>query len=111
MEKTVKLDEIPQEKPRVELADLPKENVLIAVEEHFVKATESKTGGLIITFRQKDEKEFAQKYSKLSGSVLNEALDKLRIKDTEELQKKWYRYEMTNMRSGYPRYIPKEVMK
>lgn len=102
------MDSIPEEKPRVDLNQIPKENVLIAISEKMVEATDKKTGGLVITFKQKDEKELTQKYSKMSGSVLKEALETLGINDTEELQKNWYRYTLTNMRSGYPRYIPTE---
>jgi len=109
----VNIKEIPKEEPRIDLSELPQTNVLIAVEEYFVKETEDKTGGLVITFRQKDNREFAQKYSKVSGRKLIEAMDKLKIEDTEDLQKDFYEYQMTPMRTGYPRYIPvkKEVSK
>ena len=102
----VNIKEIPKEEPRIDLSELPQTNVLIAVEEHFVNATEDKTGGLVITFRQKDNQQFAQKYGKVSGRKLVEAMEKLKLNDTEDLQKSFYEYKMTPMRSGYPRYIP-----
>jgi len=102
----VKLKEIPSEGDRVDLKDLPQENILMAVEEHFTEPKEGKVGGLIITYKQKDGKTLMQKYSKVSGKVLIEALEKLGYDDTVALQKAWHKYVMTPMRSGYPRYIP-----
>ena len=103
----MKTTEIPiEERERVELDNLPQKNILKAISEYMAKETEDKTGGLIINFVQKDGKELAQKYGKISGRVLIKALDKLGIKDTEDLQKDFYEYVLTEMRSGYPRYIP-----
>ena len=103
----VKLDEIPmEERERINLDDLPETNTLKAVNEYFLPETEDKTGGLAITFEQKDGKIFTQKYAKISGRKMVKALEKLGIKDTEELQEIWCEYRLTPMRSGYPRYIP-----
>lgn len=104
--KMVNINEIPQEQPRVDLDSLPKTNELIAISETIVEATPEKTGGLVITFKQRDQKVFPQKYSKVSGSALITAMTKLGFTDTKELQKVWCTYELTAMRTGYPRYIP-----
>lgn len=106
----MKINQIPVETPRVDLSTLPPENELIAISEEYVEAREvdgkPKVGGLIIRFKQRDGKQFPQKYSKISGAALVKAMEKLGIKDTEELQKNWYKYKLTPMRTGYPRYIP-----
>jgi len=102
----VKLEEIPSEGERVDLQHLPRTNVLKAVSEEFRQATATKTGGLVITFRTKNGKQFPQKYSKISGKALAEALKRLGLKDTKELQEAWYEYELTSFRTGFPRYIP-----
>lgn len=106
-QKMVNINEIPQEeKPRVDITKLPKKNILRATKEYTVEATDDKTGGLIIVFDQKDGKEVIQKYGKISGYKLAEALTKLNLKDTMQLQESFYEYVLTDMRSGYPRYLP-----
>jgi hypothetical protein len=102
----VELKGIPSEGERMELQDLPKDNILKAVNEKVTEAQPQKTGGLIITFEQKDGKQFPQKYSKISGKALIDAMTKLNLKDTVELQKNWYHYTLVSFRTGYPRYIP-----
>jgi hypothetical protein len=102
----MKLKDLPREKPRIELKDLPPTNVLKAISEEWREAVEGKTGGLVINFQQKDGKTFSQKYGKLHGDVLSAALDKLGLKDTQELQNAWYVYEMRSFRAGFPRYMP-----
>jgi len=105
-EKMVELKGIPSEGERMELQDLPKDNILKAVAEKVTEAQPGKTGGLVITFEQKDGKQFPQKYSKISGKALIDAMTKLNLKDTIELQKNWYHYVLVPFRTGYPRYIP-----
>jgi hypothetical protein len=90
----------------MELQNLPKENVLKGVNEKFVESVPGKAGGLVITFEQKDGKQFPQKYSKISGKALIEAMGKLGLEDTVQLQKNWYHYVLMSFRTGYPRYIP-----
>lgn len=102
----VKIEDIPSEGQRVDLDDLPKECPLIAVSEKEVDSIDGKAGGLIITYKLDDGRTFPQKYTKTSGAVLIEALKKLHIKDTEQLQKERYLYALTNMRIGFPRMIP-----
>ena len=102
----VKLTEIQTEEERVELGKLPVTNILLAVSEEQVAATKEKTGGLKIVYAQKDGKQFPQKYSKVSGKRLVEALTKLRYESTEPLFKNWHEYALEAMRVGYPRYIP-----
>jgi hypothetical protein len=102
----VELKGIPSEGERMELQDLPKDNVLKAVAEKVTEAQPNKTGGLVITFEQKDGKQFPQKYSKISGKALIDAMIKLNLKDTVDLQKSWYLYTLVSFRTGYPRYIP-----
>jgi hypothetical protein len=104
--KMVKVEEIPEEGERVDLSKLPKQAELKAVSEEWVDAAEGKTGGLVIHYQTRDGKTFPQKYSKVSGKVLKNALRKLGVTDTAELQKAWYLYELQNMRTGYPRMIP-----
>lgn len=106
----VKIGDIPSEADRVPLADLPQTNELIALEEKVAEATKEKVGGLVITFQQRDKKTFPQKYSKISGRALAEAMIKLGIDDTEELQNSWYLYKLVAMRTGYPRYIPQKKL-
>jgi len=102
----MKLKDIPEEQDRVDLDNLPLENELRAISEKMADATEDKTGGLIIEFKQRDEKRLTQKYGKMSAKKLKEALTKLGIEDTEELQQRFLKYKLVSMRSGYPRYIP-----
>jgi hypothetical protein len=102
----VKLSEIPKEKPRLELATLPPENELKAVKEEMREAKEGKTGGLVITYVNREGKEFPQKYGSMAGAALVAALEKMNLGDTTDLQKNWYHYVMTSFRAGYPRYIP-----
>jgi hypothetical protein len=102
----VELKGIPSEGERMELQDLPKDNILKAVNEKVTEAQPQKTGGLIITFEQKDGKQFPQKYSKISGKALIDAMTKLGLEDTIQLQKNWYHYTLVSFRTGYPRYIP-----
>lgn len=106
VKRQMKLKELPREKPRIELKDLPPTNVLKAVGEEVKEAQEGKTGGLVISFIQKDGKQFSQKYGKLHGDTLAEALDRLGLRDTTDLQVTWYQYEMKTFRAGFPRYIP-----
>jgi hypothetical protein len=113
----VKLDELPEEKERISLTELPEEMVLKAVRETWrddVKDESGrviKTGGLVVEFITKDGKSITQKYSKIHSKTLKEALKKLGIKDTEDLQKIWCRYKRTNFRTGFPRLIPVEKVK
>jgi len=108
----MKTEDIPiEEYERVELDKIPQTNILKANDEYFATETDDKTGGLIINFQQKDGRIVTQKYGKISGRKLIEALEKLGLKDTEELQKAWYQYKLTTMRSGYPRYIPTKIIK
>jgi len=102
----VEINQLPMEKDRVDLSTLPQENELMAVSEEWVEAQPDKTGGLVIHYKDRDGGEFPQKYSAISGKSLNEALSRLGVKDTEELQKAWFKYRLTPMRVGYPRYIP-----
>lgn len=102
----VKLEGIPSEGERMELQDLPKDNILKAVNEKVTEAQPNKTGGLVITFEQKDGKQFPQKYSKISGKALIDAMTKLKLEDTVDLQKCWMVYTLVAFRTGYPRYIP-----
>lgn len=107
----VKIGEIPSEGEKLDLTKLPQELVAIATEEKMQEATGGKTGGLVITFKTKSGQVFNQKYSKMSGAVLATALKKLKIDDTLELQKAWYKYYKTDMRMGFPRMIPVEKVK
>jgi len=107
----VKLDEIPAEQARLDLANLPSELTLIAVSERMQEEQAGKTGGLVITYRLEDGKEFNQKYSKVSGAELTTACKRLKIKDTLDLQKAWYKYKLTQMRIGFPRMLPVEKVK
>ena len=103
----MKTTEIPiEERERVELDNLPKKNILKAINEYMAKEKEDKTGGLIINFVQRDGRELSQKYGKISGRALVKAMDKLKMADTEDLQEDFYEYVLTEMRSGYPRYLP-----
>jgi len=105
----VNINQIPEEKQRLDLADLPQTNTLKLVNEEIREATtrdgQPKTGGLIITFEDKDGNQFPQKYSKVSGKALKEALQKLGYKTTAPL-KEWHNYKMVPQRVGYPRYMP-----
>jgi len=107
----MKIDDIPSEGSRVDLSELPQEADLIAVNEKTQPEQSGKTGGLIITYKMKDDRTFQQKYSKVSGAELAIALKTLKIKDTEELQKDWYHYKLTHMRIGFPRMIPVSKVK
>ncbi len=107
----MKINQIPKEEPRIDLEALPHENVLIAVEERMKEATENKTGGLIIDFKQLDGKKFSMKYGKVAGAMLIEALQKLGYNDTEELAKSYHKYTLLSGRTGYARYIPTEIYK
>ena len=102
----VKLSTIPTEAERIDLKDLPKEVELMAIGEKMQEARAGSTGGLVITFKMRDGRTFPQKYSPVSGAVLVRAMKDLKIKDTEDLQKGWYKYELTAMRIGLPRMIP-----
>jgi hypothetical protein len=113
----VKIDELPEEKERLSLAELPEEMILKAVAEVWKDDVKDatgkviKTGGLVIEFVTKDGKSITQKYSKIHSKTLKDALKKLGMKDTEELQKYWCRYRRTNFRTGFPRLIPVEKVK
>lgn len=102
----VKIKDIPAEGERIDLKELPREAELMAVSEKYKEPAEGSTGGLVITFKLRDGRTFPQKYSPVSGAVLARAMKKLKIKDTEDLQKDWYNYELTAMRIGLPRMIP-----
>jgi hypothetical protein len=102
----VKIKTISVEKDRVDLATLPKTNILIAVLEEVWDPQPGKTDDLVIWFRQKDGKEFPQKYSKISGKRLVEALKKLGYDDEKKLFEKWHEYRLEAMRTGHPCYIP-----
>ena len=101
-----KLSEIPEEQPREELATLPPENILLALKEEVKEAQPNKTGGLVITFKTREGKTFPQKYSKISGAALKQALKQMNYDGTEPLFKGWHHYVMTAFRTGFPRYIP-----
>ena len=107
----VKLSDIPSEGAKLDLANLPQELTLIATEEKMQDAVAGKTGGLVITYKLEDGRMFNQKYSKVSGAELAVALKALKVRDTVELQKAWYKYKLTNMRIGFARMIPIEKVK
>jgi len=107
----MKIDNIPSEKGRIELNELPQTVDLKAVRENTVEASIGKSGGLIIVFQLRDGREFPQKYTKVSGAALTEAMKKLKLTDTEQLQKDWYTYRLTIMRIGLPRMIPQKKAK
>lgn len=101
---------VPQKLSRVDFKHLPDVIIMKAVREEMREPTVvdgvRKTGGLVITFVTADNKELSQKYSKVSATVLVNALRKLKIKDTAELGNCFYKYALTNMEKGMPRYIP-----
>jgi len=107
----MKLDGIPTEKGRIELNDLPQTVDLRAIDEKTVKASTGKSGGLIITFELRDGRQFPQKYTKVSGAKLVEAMQSLKLTDTKQLRDAWFTYKMTIMRIGKPRMIPVKVAK
>lgn len=107
----VKTDEIPSEGARMDLNNLPEEVDLKALNESLVAASAGKSGGLQITFENRQGAKVTQKYTAISGAVLQTACRNLKIKDTKELQEAWYHYELTKMRMGYPRFIPTEKCK
>jgi hypothetical protein len=110
-ESMVKLGDIPSEGEKLDLTKLPQELTAIATEEKMQEAAGGKTGGLVITLKTKAGQTFNQKYSKMSGAVLAAALKKLKLEDTLDLQKAWYKYVKTDMRMGFPRMIPTEKVK
>lgn len=110
-EDMVKIGEIPSEGERLDLTKLPQELTLIATGEKMQDASSGKTGGLVINYKTKSGQTLDQKYSKMSGAVLAAALKKLKIDDTLDLQKAWYKYQKTDMRMGFPRMIPTEKVK
>jgi len=105
-ENTVKTEDIPSEGARLDITNLPEEVDLKAVEEKMAKDQAGKAGGLIIKYTTKKGETFEQKYHKVAGAALAVALKNLGVKDTEELQKEWYHYKLTDMRIGFPRMIP-----
>ncbi len=112
----VRLEEIPQEKDRVDLSQLPFTAQLIAVSEEMVQPETGKTGGLLIRYKMLSDgdfkdMDFPQKYSAMSGTVLYQALNKLGLKDTIDLQTTVCEYKLTPMRTGFPRYIPVKIVK
>ena len=107
----VKIDDIPSEGAKIDLANLPQEMLLMATEETMQEAAQGKTGGLVITFKLDDGRTFKQKYSKVSGAELAAAMKRLKLKDTLDLQKAWYKYKLTQMRIGFPRMLPVEKVK
>ena len=102
----VKTEEIPSEGARMDLQNLPAEIDLKALEESTVAESAGKSGGLKITFENRQGAKVTQKYTQISGAKLQEACRRLKIKDTEELQTTWYHYKLTDMRMGYARFIP-----
>lgn len=104
--KMVKIDVIPSEGERWELEDLPHTLDCKAVSEKVVGEREGKAGGLQIDYIDTSGKGFTQKYTLVSGAVLANALRKLKLTDTEQLQDAFYTYELTAMRIGKPRMIP-----
>jgi len=107
----VNFNALPTEKPRIDLETLPNKLVLRAVREEYREAKEGKTGGLVIWYETEDGKEFPQKYSKIHGNALKNALLKLGFQSTEELQNWWCEYEKTSFRTGFPRMIPVRKVK
>lgn len=132
----VKIDDIPTEEGRIELdklqdfMDAHNNRVpFIAIKETIQVETEDKTGGVVISFQtpvpfkanydmEQDKRtvklyeeglKLTQKYSKVSGTKLTEAMENLELNDTEELQKNYYLYKLQGMRMGYPRLIPVEL--
>jgi len=110
-DRMVEIDEIPSEGARLDLANLPKEADLIVTSEKFQETIAGKAGGLILTFQLKDGRTFQQKYTKVSGAELLQAMKKLGLKNTLQLQQDYYHYELTQMRIGFPRMIPKAKCK
>jgi hypothetical protein len=102
----VEMDKIPDEGQRIDLGSLPETAELIAVSEQEVPQSERKAAGLVVMFKNRDGSIFPQKYTRVSGRVLKQALAKLGYKSTEPLFKAWHEYKMTPMRQGFPRYIP-----
>ena len=102
----VELEKIPEEQPRLDFKELPQEIELKATKEEERAGTAEKTGGLIITFLDKQGKEVKQKYSKVYGTMLKKYMKDLGLKDTKQLQEKYYKYRLTVGRTGYPRYMP-----
>jgi len=102
----VKIDEIPSEGLRLDIAELPEELDLKAVDERMKAGVIGSPGGLIIKFITKDGRTFEQKYHKVAGAELAVAMKKLGLKDTKELQEGWYHYVLTSMRIGFARMIP-----
>lgn len=131
----VKLDDIPEEKPRIDLEylhnfmDAHGGTVDFIVESEREQAgTEDKTGGInmqlwtganfvsnydidaksVVTnpITYEDGLRLTQKYSKISGRHLREAMEQMKIKDTEKFQESFYTYRLKAMRQGYGRLIP-----
>lgn len=50
-----------------------------------------------------------QKYSKIAGGMLTANLEKLGYDDTVVLQEKFFDYELSPQRTGFPRLIPQTV--
>lgn len=104
--KMVKIENIPTEGERVDFKTMPNEMELIAISEEQVEKSAGKTGGLAITYETRDKKELTQKYSPMFAQLLVDALKKLKLTCTEDLQKDWYLYKQVPARMGYPRMIP-----
>jgi hypothetical protein len=102
----VKVEEIPEEGKRIDLSMLPPKAVLKATTEKWVEGGPGKSAGLVIYFQDRDGNVIPQKYGKVYGKMLKEALKKLGLASTDELQKDWYEYELRSGRTGFPRYIP-----
>lgn len=102
----VGIDEIPSEGERVDLEKLPKEAELLAINERIQEAQSGKTGGVVITYQNREGLTFPQKYSKISGKALIDAMRNLKYDSTKALFKWWHHYNLTPMRTGYPRMIP-----
>jgi len=102
----VDINQLPDEGIRLKLEDLPDECELIALGENYKEGSSGVAAGLVIEFEMHDGAKFHQKYTAVSGAVLKKAFKKLKIKNTEALQKDWYNYRKTAMRMGLPRMIP-----
>lgn len=102
----MKIDEIPDEGERIDLKELPQKIELLWMREEERPAAQGKTGGLIIWYKTRSGATVPQKYSKIAGGALKKALKQLGYTNTEQLGEYWHLYELTSLRTGFPRYIP-----
>jgi hypothetical protein len=107
----MKLDEIPKEKPRVDLAALPETAVLHYVREEYREGQQGKTGGLVIWWETETGEQFPQKYSKIHGEALENGLKACGVTDTQALANYWIKAKKMSFRSGFPRMIPVGVVR